>query len=294
MEMRMTPDLRAKLEALGRDLTPAMMGGTTQLFAATAKGSDPEVDVTRDLAYGEHERHRLDVFRKPGHEGAPVLVFVHGGGFVMGDKRSTETPFYDNIGTAAAAHGFVGVTITYRLAPAHRFPAGPEDLAAVVRWLKANVAQYGGDPEKIVLSGQSAGATHVAGYVAHKAHHVAEHGGIAGAILMSGIYDTLSCSRNEFHLAYYGEDPKGWGPASCMAGLLNTKIPLMLTVSEFDPADFQTQAAQFVGAWGVAHAGYPEMHYLAGHNHLSPAQSIGGEIKSIERMVVGFVRRVTR
>ena len=60
-----------------------------------------------------------------------------------------------------------------------------------------------------------------------------------------------------------------------MAGLINSEIPLMLTVSEFDPEDFQRQAAQFVGAWGVAHAGYPEMHYLAGHNHLSPAQSIG-------------------
>ena len=290
----MTPELRAALESLGRELTPAMIGGTTQLFARTARGSDPSVEVTRDLAYGEHERHRLDVFRKPGTEGAPVLVFVHGGGFVMGDKRSAETPFYDNIGTAAALHGFIGVTITYRLAPGHKFPSGAEDLAAVVRWLKANIASYGGDPERIVLSGQSAGAAHVAGYVAHKAHHAVEGGGIAGAILMSGIYETLSCTPNEFHLAYYGEDPKGWGPASCVAGLLNTSIPLMLTVSEFDPADFQTQAAQFVGAWGVAKAGYPEMHYLAGHNHLSPAQSIGSDIKSVERMVVGFVRRVTR
>jgi len=290
----MTPDLRDKLEGLGRELTPAMLGGTTQLFAAMAKGSDASVEVTRDLAYGEHERHRLDVFRQLGTQGAPVLVFVHGGGFVMGDKRSAETPFYDNIGTAAALAGFVGVTITYRLAPAHRFPAGPEDLAAVVRWLRDNVAQHGGDPDRIVLSGQSAGAAHVAAYVAHKAHHVAEGGGIAGAILMSGIYDTLSCTPNEFHLAYYGDDPKGWGPASCMAGLLNTAVPLMLTVSEFDPEDFQKQAAQFVGAWGVAHAGYPEMHYLAGHNHLSPAQSIGTEIREVERMVTGFVRRVTR
>ena len=290
----MTPDLRAKLESLGADLTPEMLGGTTQLFAAMAKGSDPAVEVTRDLAYGEDERHRLDVFRKAGIADAPVLVFVHGGGFVMGDKRSAETPFYDNIGTFAALQGFVGLTITYRLAPAHKFPAGPEDLAAVVRWLKGNVAQYGGDPDKIVLSGQSAGAAHVAGYVAHRAHHAVEGGGIAGAILMSGIYDTLSCTANDFHRAYYGDDPKGWGPASCMAGLINTAIPLMLTVSEFDPEDFQRQAAQFVGAWGVAHAAYPEMHYLAGHNHLSPAQSIGSEIKSVERLVANFVRRVTR
>ncbi len=104
---------------------------------------------------------------------------------------------------------------------------------------------------------------------------------------MSGIYDTLSSTPNEFNTAYYGADRKGWGPASCMAGLINSEIPLMLTVSEFDPEDFQKQAAQFVGAWGVAHAGYPEMHYLAGHNHLSPAQSVGSELPAMGRMMAG-------
>lgn len=290
----MKPDLRAKLESLGTELTPEMVGGTTQLFAAIAKGSDPSVEVTRDLAYGEHERHRLDVFRKAETRNAPVLVYVHGGGFVLGDKRSAETPFFDNIGVFAAEQGFVGVTITYRLAPEHKFPAGPEDLAAVVRWLKAHIADYGGDPDKIVLSGSSAGAVHVASYLAHRSFHVSEGSGVAGAILMSGIYDTLSCAPNEYHKAYYGDDPKGWGPASCTAGLLNTTVPLMLTVSEFDGEDFQRQTAQLVGAWGVAHAAYPEVHYLTGHNHISPAQSIGSEIKSVERMVAGFVRRVTR
>ncbi len=290
----MTPDLRAKLESLGREITPPMLSGTTQIFAAMAKGSDPSVEVTRDLEYGEHERHKLDVFRQADTQGAPVLVYLHGGGFGRGDKRAAETPSADNSGTAAALNGFVGVTITYRLAPAHRFPAGPEDLGELVRWLKSNIAQYGGSPDKIVLSGQSAGASHVAAYVAHKAHHAVQGGGIAGAILMSGVYDTLSSEANPFNTAYYGEDRKAWGPASSMAGLLNTTIPLMLTISEFDAEDFQKQAAQFVGAWGVAHAGYPEMHYLAGHNHLSPAQSIGSEVKEVERMLVGFVRRVTR
>lgn len=290
----MTPDLRAKLDALGREITPELLSGTTALFAPMAKGSDPLVEVTRDLEYGPDPRHRLDLFRKADTKGAPVLVFLHGGGFMMGDKRSSETPFFDNIGTAAALHGIIGVTITYRLAPANRFPSGLEDLALLVGWLREHAAEYGGDPDKIVLSGQSAGATHVAGYVAHKTHHTVEGGGIAGAVLMSGLYDTLTAARNPFNLAYFGDDIRDWGRSSCMAGLLNTRIPLMITVSEFDAEDFQRQAAQLVGAWGVAHAAYPEMHYLAGHNHLSPAQSIGSEVKAVERMVMGFVRRVTR
>jgi len=81
----MTPELRAQLESLGREITPPLLSGTTQIFAALAKGSDPDVDVTRDLAYGEHERHKLDVFRKADTQDAPVLVYLHGGGFVMGD-----------------------------------------------------------------------------------------------------------------------------------------------------------------------------------------------------------------
>ena len=290
----MTPEIRERLASLGRELSPAMLGGTTALFAPLAQGSAPEVKVTRDHQYGPHERNRLDLFRKEGTQNAPVLVFVHGGGFVMGDKRSDETPFYDNIGTFAAQQGFVGVTLTYRLAPAAQFPSGVEDMAAALAWLRENVAQHGGDPDKIVFAGQSAGAAHVASYVAHRAYHVEPGGGLAGAILMSGIFDTLTCTPNDFHKAYYGHDPKGWGPASAMAGLINSDLPLMLTVSEFDPADFQRQAAQFVGAWGVAHAAFPEMHYLAGHNHLSPAQSIGSEVKEVGRMVAGFVRRVTR
>ncbi len=65
-----------------------------------------------------------------------MLVFVHGGGFVMGDKSSAETPFYDNIGTYAAQQGMIGVTVTYRLAPANQWPSGPEDMALIVGWLK--------------------------------------------------------------------------------------------------------------------------------------------------------------
>ena len=185
----MTPEIRERLEGLGREITPDMLMGTTALFSFMAKGSDPEVTVERDLKYGEHERHRLDVHVRAGLSGAPVLVFVHGGGFVMGDKRSEETPFYDNIGTFAAQQGFVGVTVTYRLAPANKFPAGPEDLAQVVRWLKDNVARYGGDPGRIVLSGQSAGAAHVAGYVAPVPEsHVVNALGNAASGLFSGFF----------------------------------------------------------------------------------------------------------
>lgn len=289
----MTPDIRAKLQAFGPDLTPEMLGGTQALMASKNIGLHPETKVVRDLAYGPDARQKLDVFSLLAPKDAPVFVFVHGGGFVMGDKHTEGSPFYSNMGDFAARHGMVGVTMTYRLAPDHKFPAGPEDLKLLVEWLHANIAEHGGNPDKIVLAGQSAGATHVAGYVAHRQHHAVEGGGIAGAVLMSGIYDTVTAEPNSFAEAYYGTEHKAWGAASCMAGMLNSSIPMQFSVAEFDPDDFHRQAAQVVSQFVQAHGRFPEMHFLTGHNHLSPALSIGTDQVEIERMVAGFVRRVT-
>jgi len=288
----MTPETRAKLEAFGRDITPEMLGGTSKLFAGMNAGIDPATKVTQDLAYGPDERHRLDLFAREGVTQAPVLVYVHGGGFVMGDKHTEGSPFYSNVGEFAARQGWVGVPMTYRLAPANKFPSGPEDIAAAVAWLRENVAQYGGDPDRIVLSGQSAGASHVAAYVAHKRFHVAERGGVAGAVLMSGIYDLLNTTANDFHRAYYGEERSDWGPASMQAGLINSDIPLLFTVCEFDPQDFQVAAARLAGEWGAAKGEFPPLYRLAGHNHLSPALSLGSPETEVEELVAEFVDRV--
>ena len=290
----MTPKLRAQIDALGRDLTPGLLGGTTQMFAQMFEGMDPQTIEHTDIAYGPDPRHRLDVFAKQISEDAPVFVFVHGGGFVMGDKRSDATPFYRNVGDFGARRGWIGVTITYRLAPAHKWPSGPEDLGLLVGWLKENIADYGGDPDRIVLAGQSAGASHVAAYVAHKRFHVAERGGIAGAVLMSGIYDTLNTTPNDFHRAYYGEERAMWGPASMQAGLINSEIPLLFTVCELDPMDFQVAAARLAGAWGAAKSEFPPLHRLAGHNHLSPALCFGSPVAEVEELVADFVKRVAR
>ena len=96
---------------------------------------------------------------------------------------------------------------------------------------------------------------------------------------MSGIYDTLSCTPNDFHKAYYGEDPKGWGPASCWPGCSTAEMPLMLTVSEFDPEDFQRQAAQFVGAWGMRASRVSRDALPRRAQPPEPAQSIGTEVQ---------------
>lgn len=289
----MTADFRHRIDAFGRELTPDLLGGTSMLMAQMFEGMDPQTLEDVDLAYGPDPRHRLDVYHQQNLENAPVFVFVHGGGFIMGDKRSEQGPYYRNVGDFAARQGWIGVVPTYRLAPAHPWPAGPEDLKRVVEWIGANIAQYGGDPDKIVLSGQSAGAVHVASYLAHADYHAAPGGGVRGAVLMSGLYDTVAVEPNDNHRAYYGVDEAQYAEASCMPGLLATEVPLCFTVSEFDPAAFQQEAARTAGAWGRAKGAYPEMHYLVGHNHLTPSQSLGTPIKDVETLLEDFVGRVT-
>jgi triacylglycerol lipase len=135
--------------------------------------------------------------------------------------------------------------------------------------------------------GQSAGGAHVAAYVAQQRFHAAagEGPGIAGAVMISGIYDAVTNARNQFSDAYYGEGPELRNEARCIDGLLASALPLLFTVSEIDPADFQDQAAQLAAAWHAKKGSYPPLEYLAGHNHLTPAQTLGsGEAQFASRL----------
>ncbi|MBT2187397.1 alpha/beta hydrolase [Sphingobium nicotianae] len=283
----MTPEIRTQLAGFGAELTPDMLGGTQAIYRALQPGLPRHAKVTRDIRYGAHERNRLDIFQHDdGHDGAPVLVFVHGGGFVQGDKTSEGSPFYDNIGAFAVDEGWVGVTMTYRLAPDHRWPAGGEDVAAAVDWLRENIAQYGGDPERIFVMGQSAGAVHVAEYVARFSPK------IAGALLLSGIYDVTTALPSPLHVAYYGEDRAAYGPTATVTGIINAKIPVLITVSEYDAEDFQMQAASLAYRYTQQHKAMPRLHWLHGHNHLSPVLEIGTPGSDLERHIIDFIRAV--
>jgi len=285
----MKQELRTQLLALGQDLSPAMLQGTTAVMASIAAPPDPSVEIFRDLQYGPDARNRLDVFRRGSPAGAPVLVYVHGGGFVMGDKTREGSPFYDNFGQWAAQQGWIGVTMTYRLAPQHRWPSGPEDMARAVAWLRAQVASYGGDPASIILVGQSAGAAHVAAYTGLPRFHPAGSAGIAGAVLISGMYDALTQPADPFSSAYFGEGMGARREAQTIDGLLAGPVPLLFTISENDPRDFQDQAAQLALAWHRQKGTYPPLEFLRGHNHLSPAQSLGSPETQLASCIEDFV-----
>lgn len=278
-----------RLAEWGSAFTPDMIAGTQALYAPLVRQPQEE-NVVRDIAYGEHERHRLDVFRtvSSGGRSAPVLLFVHGGGFVMGDKGGAGAPFYNNVGNWAAENGLVGVTMTYRLAPAANWPSGREDLAGAVNWIADNVAQHGGDPKRIFVMGQSAGATHVADFVAEPG---SARGKFAGALMMSGVYDLSLADRSDMHRAYYGADETRWADCSTVGKLAATDTPCLFSISEYDPPMFQQQAAALVNARVAAKAHWPEMHWLAGHNHLSSVTQMGCDHDTLGPLLLDFIDR---
>ena len=282
----MSPEIAAALREIG----PKIDAPRTSALYAPLFPSEPYagVSVTRDLHYGPHERNVLDVFSSsPQGQGQPVLVFVHGGGFSRGAKHTPGSPFYDNIGLWAAAHGLVGATINYRLAPEFQFPSGIEDLSAVVRWLQAHSLEYGGDPQHIFLWGHSAGAAHVADYIAHLATSGAQPV-IAGAILTSGSYDLgheLSVWK-----AYYGDDVSKYAERSSLRGLLLTSTPLLVNDAELDPEMMHTQTEELVKA--REGAGKPVRYLqLPNHSHLSETYAVGTPDESLSAPVLEFVRQ---
>ena len=217
-------------------------------------------------------------------------MFVHGGGFARGAKRTEGLPFYDNIGLWAVGQDLVGVTLNYRLAPQSTWPSGIEDLTAAVAWLKANIAQYGGDPSKIVLWGHSAGAAHVARLRRERREAQRRRRRSPGAVLTSGFYDL----GNEVSVwkVYYGEDVATYAERSSLPGLVATDVPLFVNDAELDPDMFQEETAKLVAA--RAAAGKPlERVHSAVHSHISETYAVGTGDRSLAGPVLEFVRRVS-
>jgi acetyl esterase/lipase len=131
------------------------------LFAATpARGAD--VVVENDIVYGTGGGNDLKLnLARPEHTNGlvPGIVYIHGGGWRYGDRNAFEGAIQD-----AARRGYVAVTVTYRLSdpdpsgkPRNPFPAQIEDVKCAIRWLRANAAKYHVDPNRIGVTGDSAG-----------------------------------------------------------------------------------------------------------------------------------------
>jgi hypothetical protein len=135
------------------------------LFAwLAAPGLASAAQVYRDVVYNHMPavsdgNFTMDIYAPDEAEDLPIIIMVHGGAWTYGNKQNAIGPKQSDFFTD---EGFIYVSINYRLAPDHPFPAPVEDLASAIAFLYRNADTYGGDPESIFLMGHSSGAHSVA------------------------------------------------------------------------------------------------------------------------------------
>ncbi|HZA76939.1 MAG TPA: alpha/beta hydrolase [Acidimicrobiales bacterium] len=130
---------------------------TRRSLMLPAVGMRRRYAAVRDLSYGDHgRRNRLDIWRRadlPADARAPVLLQVHGGAWTVGEKRGQAHPLMGHL----ADRGWVCVTINYRLSPRAHWPDHIMDVKRALAWTRATIADHGGDPSFVVITGGSAG-----------------------------------------------------------------------------------------------------------------------------------------
>lgn len=274
-----------------REIGPISAPEPTRPLYAPLQPAEPFANITvkRDLRYGAAERHRLDVFAPTAASNRPVLLFMHGGAYVGGDKHLAGSPFYSNIGAWAARNGMVGVNMTYRLAPQAKWPAAQEDIGSAIAWIKANAAAQGGDPNRIYLMGHSAGASHVANYMSHSQFHNGAGPGLAGAIIVSAFYDFETLNATGTFFQYHGNDKAQYLKRSPLPGLIASKVPMLFALAEHDTPDFLQQAE--VLRKGFCSAGRCQrILMLTGHSHMSEVYSINTADTGLSSEILAFIK----
>jgi acetyl esterase/lipase len=282
-------DVLRKIAAIGPNFDPDILAATRALYAPLINKSAQHVKITADIAYGSDARQKLDVYQ-PAGAADRVLVYIPGGGFTGGDKN-LDGVFYVNLGNYFAAHGILTVVANYRLAPAHRWPAGSQDVGSVVAWTRASAKSFGGNPERIILFGQSAGATHSAGYLFDPSFQPGGQPGVAAGILMSGPYAFEGKLRPNLE-AYLGADPGKYPERSPLTHVGKSRTPLLLSVAEYDPAFLAIPTYELARAVTLRDGKSPRLAYFAGHNHVSTVMSFGTVQDDVGSLVREFIASV--
>jgi acetyl esterase len=163
----------AELRALVATLQPLRNGDLPEIGALHEEvvlGGGLTAEVAVPKAAGPH----------------PVMVYMHGGGWVAGSPRS-----HRKLAMQFAEHGFLTITVDYRLAPEHPFPAGLEDCVFAIEWAAANAQRWDGDGTRIAVGGDSAGANLAAAALISLSSRVGAPTTVVprAAVLIYGLYD---------------------------------------------------------------------------------------------------------
>ncbi|VWX57776.1 conserved hypothetical protein [Burkholderiales bacterium 8X] len=300
-------DIPAKLQALLRDVGPrwAASGSVAENVAlmcrefapVLARAPKQGVTVVPDIAYGAHPRQRLDLFAPDRSDsatksqGLPVVVFVHGGAFVDGDKNKNDE-IYANVLHYFARNGFVGINLEYRLAPEFAYPSGTEDVALAMDWVRARVAEHGGDASRVFLIGHSSGAAHAASYAYDPAFQPTEGNGLRGLVVLSGRvradFDPANPNIRKVQ-AYYGTDASLLEQRSALSKVAADSVPTFIGFAEFENPLIDVHSLELASRIAKATGKSPRLAYLRGHNHTSLIAHINTSEDHLGREIRAFI-----
>jgi acetyl esterase/lipase len=264
-------------------------------------------DVTRvrNIPYGPYgHRNKLDVYKpKKGAQGAPVLFQIHGGGWVIGDKREQAIPLMLHM----AARGWVCVAANYRLSPRATFPDHLIDLKKALAWIRENIAEHGGDPDFVVVTGGSAGG-HLTALVGLTQNDPQLQPGfedvdtsVAAAVPYYGVYDFMNDFKikvNEGRAKYFlartvmktsrEEAPELWRLASPQALVSPDDPPFFILHGSNDTLVPVQEARGFVEKLRSVSRSPVVYAELPGAQHafdLFPSLRAGHVIRAVERFL---------
>jgi acetyl esterase/lipase len=196
---------------------------------AVARASHRVADVPYVAASApdfDAKQHRLNIYQptKKATAPRPVVLFIHGGSWNSGSK---DDIIYKAIGRRLAKNGFVGVVISYRLAPQALVPQQADDCARALAWTVAHIAEYGGDPKRLVLMGHSAGGGLAALLATGSDTLLAKHGlparTVHGVLLddpagldMLDYLTKMEYPNDAQYLVPFSKDPAVWRQASAL------------------------------------------------------------------------------
>jgi len=242
---------------------------------AQTKALDAKAKPQRDLAYGSAPRQRLD-FYAGGKPGAPTLAFIHGGYW-----RSTDKENWGFVAAGPLAHGINVANIEYTLAPANRIDGIVAEVRQALAWLRANLARLGGDPEKLYVSGHSAGG--------HLTAMMIGEPGIKGALPISGVFDMapmrLSSMNADFRLDELEEKR-----TSPMLNLPAAAPPMIVAVGGGELPEFLRQSRDYAAAW-TAKGLRGRLLEVGAYNHFTVLEELahpeGALTRAVQDLVAG-------
>jgi len=286
--------VRAAIAAMGKTWNAQVLAETTRLYTQLQR-ERPTAGITqmKNLSYGREAQHKLDLyFPDQGFEQlGPVFIFLHGGADTGGDKvlPGTDDLVYSNVARLAARVGGVGINANYRQMAGSRWPAGAQDVRALIAWTREHVAEHGGDPASILIFANGEGALHVATYLFDQNLQPVGGPGIAGAILASATLAPDMSSK--VARRYFGKDAKHL-PLALVDSYQGKAVPMMLWSADLDPVESgMTELKEKLCRKAET---CPTYVRLEGHNHVSHVMSLDSADLSTMNSLFRFYHSAVR